>query len=114
MSNSKTLAAAALIGLLSAGAMTVNAYAADDSVQATGQKSIEKHACKGQNSCKGNGGGDACALRQKLLQRSGFLRNRWQQISSFDWQAVRQGWQRPCLILERPYSQCNPSVQFLI
>jgi hypothetical protein len=26
---------------------------------ATATKSIEKHACKGQNSCKGNGGGDA-------------------------------------------------------
>jgi hypothetical protein len=60
MSTNKTLAAAALIGLLSAGAMTVNAYAADDAMQAQAgdQKPIEKHACKGQNSCKGNGGGD--------------------------------------------------------
>ncbi len=60
MSNTKTLATAALVGLLSAGTFTVNAHAAGDAMQtqATGQKSIEKHACKGQNSCKGNGGGD--------------------------------------------------------
>lgn len=58
--NKTTLAAAALIGLLSAGVMNVNAYAADDAkqAQASDQKSMEKHACKGQNSCKGNGGGD--------------------------------------------------------
>ena len=56
MSNTKTLAAAALIGLLSAGTMAVTSYAADETVQA---QSVEKHACKGQNSCKGNGGGDA-------------------------------------------------------
>ncbi len=62
MNNSKTLVAAALIGLLSTGAMNFNAYAADDAMQAQASdqsKSIEKHACKGQNSCKGNGGGDA-------------------------------------------------------
>jgi len=60
MSTNKTLAAAALIGLLSAGAMTVNAYADDEAMhaQASDEKQIEKHACKGQNSCKGNGGGD--------------------------------------------------------
>jgi|JI91814BRNA_FD_contig_21_12722483_length_380_multi_2_in_0_out_0_1 hypothetical protein len=60
MSNTKTLAAAALVGLLSGGTFTANAHAAGDATpaQATEQKSIEKHACKGQNSCKGNGGGD--------------------------------------------------------
>ncbi len=58
--NKTTLAAAALIGLLNAGVMTVNAYAADTGIQAqaSDQQPIEKHACKGQNSCKGNGGGD--------------------------------------------------------
>ncbi len=61
MSHEKTLAAAALIGLLGASAMTTTAYAADNSMQAqaTMPKAIERHACKGQNSCKGNGGGDA-------------------------------------------------------
>lgn len=60
MTTNKTLAAAALIGLLSAGTMTANAYAADDAMQAqpSETKQIEKHACKGLNSCKGNGGGD--------------------------------------------------------
>ena len=55
--NKTTLAAAALIGLLGAGVMTVNAYAADGAMQAqaSDQSSIEKHACKGQNSCKGKG-----------------------------------------------------------
>ena len=59
MSTNKTLAAAALLGLLSAGITTVSAYAADSTMaQATDQKPIERHACKGKNSCKGNGGGD--------------------------------------------------------
>jgi hypothetical protein len=61
MSTNKTiLAAAALTGLLSAGVMNAHAYSTNDATQAQAgdQKSIEKHACKGQNSCKGNGGGD--------------------------------------------------------
>ena len=60
MSTNKTLATAALIGLLSAGVMTVNTYAADNAMQAeaSDEKQIEKHACKGMNSCKGQGGGD--------------------------------------------------------
>lgn len=59
--STKHLAAAALIGLMGAGAITTQVHAADSTTQAeaTAPKSMEKHACKGQNSCKGNGGGDA-------------------------------------------------------
>ena len=83
MSPDKTLAAAALIGLLSAGATTVSAYAADNSMQAqaTDQKPMEKHACKGQNSCKGNGGGDR-PLGQELVQGQRLLRDRRQQTAT--------------------------------
>jgi hypothetical protein len=69
MSNTKTLAAAALIGLLSAGTMTVSAYAADATTQAS--QSIEKHACKGQNSCKGNGGGDSAHYGKNACKGQG-------------------------------------------
>ena len=59
-SNRILLAGAAIAGLLSGTAATVNASnlakasAQDDS--STTKKVKEKHACKGQNSCKGKGG----------------------------------------------------------
>ena len=60
MSVNKKLAVAALAGLLTAGVMTATVAHADDTEKsASMEKKIEKHACKGQNSCKGNGGGDA-------------------------------------------------------
>lgn len=66
MSVNKKLAIAALTGLLSASsvmtAATVAHATSNDQVMerqvAQNDPAIEKHACKGQNSCKGNGGGD--------------------------------------------------------
>jgi hypothetical protein len=64
MSNTKTLAAAALLGLFAGGVAAAPAMAFDGQSGATMQKSgivkvddvvKEKHACKGQNSCKGKG-----------------------------------------------------------
>jgi len=67
MTASNKLATAALAGLLSVGIMAAGvAHAADDSTQteksASMDKKMEKHACKGQNSCKGQGadGKNAC------------------------------------------------------
>ena len=62
MSVNKKIAAAALLGLLGAGSMNAAAYAETTTVQMNGPEAgkfagMEKHACKGQNSCKGNGGG---------------------------------------------------------
>ncbi len=57
MSTTKTLAIVALAGLLGAGIMTSSiANAADHGDKAATTAAKEKHACKGQNSCKGNGG----------------------------------------------------------
>ncbi len=54
MSTSKKLATAALAGLLAVTAVGASvAYAADGDSVTSVQK--EKHACKGQNSCKGMG-----------------------------------------------------------
>jgi hypothetical protein len=58
------MASAALVGLLSGSAATIQASNVVSKVRASAnvqdQKSDkaakEKHACKGQNSCKGNGG----------------------------------------------------------
>ncbi len=60
MSNSKKLATAALAGLLAVGVMSTGiARAADsgDSMEKSGSQdqAKEKHACKGQNSCAGQG-----------------------------------------------------------
>lgn len=58
MNHSKTFAAAALAGLLTAGMMApVTAHAESQAKkEATGSMHMEKHACKGHNSCKGKGG----------------------------------------------------------
>ena len=59
MSTSKKLATAALSGLLSFAVMGAGvAHAADGAAMeksATTDKKMDKHACKGQNSCKGQG-----------------------------------------------------------
>ena len=56
MSTSKKLATAALAGLLSVSIVgaSVAAYAADSTEMASSMHK-EKHACKGLNSCKGQG-----------------------------------------------------------
>ncbi len=71
MTTKKTLAAAALAGLFTAGMLAAPAFAADKDhskmekascsgkggcAGKDGKAEKEKHACKGQNSCKGNGG----------------------------------------------------------
>ncbi len=43
------------------------------------RRPLPKHACKGQNDCKGQGGGKNPG--QKLLQRQGRLRNRRKQAA---------------------------------
>ncbi|MDX1923078.1 MAG: hypothetical protein SFW65_08125 [Alphaproteobacteria bacterium] len=55
--HSKKLAVAALAGLLTMGFSVApgQAHATTDNAAASDTQ-IEKHACKGQNSCKGNGG----------------------------------------------------------
>lgn len=55
--NSNKLAVAALAGLLTLGfsAATTHAHASTEKAAAS-DTHMEKHACKGQNSCKGNGG----------------------------------------------------------
>lgn len=64
MSKTKTLAAAALLGLFASGVAAAPAMALDSqngvAVQKSGIVKVddvvkEKHACKGQNSCKGKG-----------------------------------------------------------
>ena len=55
MSVNKKLATAALAGLLTAGFMTTTVAHAADAEKASTESAKEKHACKGQNSCKGNG-----------------------------------------------------------
>jgi len=58
------IAGAAIAGLLT-GSMAVRAYAVNTSsrpsispgTMADAQKPLPKHACKGQNDCKGQGGG---------------------------------------------------------
>lgn len=61
MSHSKKLATAALAGLLAASAIGTVANATDQQSGAKAEKSstitaaADKHACKGQNSCKGQG-----------------------------------------------------------
>lgn len=58
MSSTKTLATVALAGLLTAGVMASgSAKAADNGADkaASASTTQEKHACKGQNSCKGQG-----------------------------------------------------------
>lgn len=66
MSINTKLATAALAGLLSAGFMTANIAHANDHFKTSKTSGTtqakEKHACKGQNACKGNGadGKNAC------------------------------------------------------
>lgn len=58
MSNTKKLATAALTGLLTASVMGAGiAHANSDTAEKSSHhESVkEKHACKGQNSCKGQG-----------------------------------------------------------
>ena len=58
------IASAAVAGLLT-GSLAVRAYAASTSghagvslhTMADAEKALPKHACKGQNDCKGQGGG---------------------------------------------------------
>lgn len=77
MSASKTLATAALAGLLTAGFMAPMAYAGN-TVEKTGSAAdhaVEKHACKGHNACKGNGGCEAsdngCAGKNSCKGKGG-------------------------------------------
>ncbi len=59
MSNSKKLATAALVGLLATsvmGAGVANATGLDKIEKSASSDAKEKHACKGQNACKGMGG----------------------------------------------------------
>ena len=60
MNTNKKLATAALLGLLSTGFMTASiAHESHDKPaekSASSDKKMEKHACKGQNACKGQGG----------------------------------------------------------
>ena len=67
MQNSRKLATAALTGLLSMGVMGAGASHAADfgkNIEKSGSvdQKMEKHACKGQNACKGQGadGKNAC------------------------------------------------------
>ena len=68
VSNSKKLASAALAGLLSVGVVGF-AQAADQADKmekaASSDKKMEKHACKGQNACKGQGGDGKNACKGK-------------------------------------------------
>jgi hypothetical protein len=57
--NSTKLAVAALAGLLTLGVTAATAsvaHANNHEKAASSDTQMEKHACKGQNSCKGNGG----------------------------------------------------------
>lgn len=68
MTTKKTLAAAALAGLFTAGMLAAPAFAADKDHSKMeksscsgkggcgGKDGAEKHACKGHNECKGKGG----------------------------------------------------------
>ncbi len=60
MSTTNKFAVAALAGLMSLGVMSIGvaANAGDHGHEkaASGEQGAEKHGCKGQNSCKGNGG----------------------------------------------------------
>jgi hypothetical protein len=58
MSTQNKFAVAALAGLMSLGVMSmgVAAHASEHEKAASGEHAVEKHGCKGQNSCKGNGG----------------------------------------------------------
>ncbi|OYW14220.1 MAG: hypothetical protein B7X02_00500 [Rhodospirillales bacterium 12-54-5] len=62
MLSSKKLATAALSGLLTVGIMGASVAHAETHAEgakmekAATETAVEKHACKGQNSCKGNGG----------------------------------------------------------
>jgi len=63
MSNTNKFVVAALTGLFAAGALTATQAVADGADKAgMSTPAKEKHACKGQNSCKGNGadGKNAC------------------------------------------------------
>ena len=65
MKPSKALIAGAAVAGLLSGSLAVRAYAASTSnhpgvslqTMADAQKPLPKHACKGQNDCKGQGGG---------------------------------------------------------
>lgn len=63
MINTKKLAAAAFTGLFTAGMLAATPTVAADAEKAgTSAPAKEKHACKGHNSCKGQGadGKNAC------------------------------------------------------
>ena len=75
------IAGAAVAGLLS-GSLAVRAYAASTSshpgvslqTMADTQQPLPKHACKGQNDCKGQGGGkhpgkNSCKVKGRLRNR---------------------------------------------
>ena len=69
MNTSKKLATAVFASLLSAGFMTATiAHAADSATteaSASADKKMDKHACKGQNACKGQGGDGKNACKGK-------------------------------------------------
>ena len=78
--------AAAFAGLLGGTTARLNAQPTTGHSEATASsapfagllvaaKNLPKHACKGQNDCKGQGGGDKKHAGQERLQRSGRLRN---------------------------------------
>jgi hypothetical protein len=59
MTTKNTLAIAALAGILSVGAVStgfISKANAGTHDKAANEQATEKHGCKGQNSCKGNGG----------------------------------------------------------
>lgn len=63
MSNTNKLVVAALTGLFTAGVLSATAaQAADTDKAGASMPAKEKHACKGHNSCKGQGadGKNAC------------------------------------------------------
>lgn len=62
MSTSSKLVTAALTGLLGLGLVGAGVAQAADAPVASAEKMKEKHACKGMNSCKGQGadGKNAC------------------------------------------------------
>jgi hypothetical protein len=69
---------AAFTGLLGGTMARVNAAPASGSslslvvqaAESSDKKDIEKHACRGLNSCKGNGGGSKEGVGQELLSRA--------------------------------------------
>ena len=65
MSTSKKLAVAALAGLLSTSFVAAASAESHDAKTSKTETTAEKHACKGDNSCKGDGKSDAKAHGEK-------------------------------------------------